>query len=240
MRSKQITYFSFPFLWNVTWWSLWPAAWGCLKLIEFHQSPQKLHRSRTRGLRTQTWQGRQSWWPAGGPPTSAWLQDGFVDLLQASSPTWMRWGKKCFFKWGFPLLSLGTHTVLGCVPDWRWGTPPLPRLSSWTEVWWGDVEARQIHGRHEMCSTTEHPTCSDPHLYPPGLCSRTCKKHICVQLLVHVDSGTSKLTSFPSMEIEGKGHPLLCWQRQDLSEVPQRLAAIFTANLDVKKQKVKM
>lgn len=25
-------------------------------------------------------------------------------------------------------------------------------------------------------------------------------------------SNTSKLTSFPSMEIEGKGHPLLCWQ----------------------------
>lgn len=54
------------------------------------------------------------------------------------------------------------------------------------------------------------------------------------------DSGTNKLTSFPSMEIEGKGHPLLCWQRQSLSEVPQRLAAIFTAHLDVKKQKVKI
>lgn len=25
--------------------------------------------------------------------------------------------------------------LLGCVPGWRWGTPPLPRLSSWTEVW---------------------------------------------------------------------------------------------------------
>lgn len=52
-------------------------------------------------------------------------------------------------------------------------------------------------------------------------------------------SSTSKLTSFPSMEIEGKGHPLLCWQRQGLSEVPQWFAAIFTAHLYVKKQQAK-
>lgn len=49
-------------------------------------------------------------------------------------------------------------------------------------------------------------------------------------------SSTSKLTSFPSMKIEGKGHPLLFWQHQGLSEVPQRFAAIFTAHLSIKKQ----
>lgn len=49
-------------------------------------------------------------------------------------------------------------------------------------------------------------------------------------------SGNSKLTSFPSVEIERKGHPFLCWQGKGFSEVPQGSADIFTAHLYAKKQ----
>lgn len=44
-------------------------------------------------------------------------------------------------------------------------------------------------------------------------------------------AGASKLTGFPGVEVEGKGHPLLCWQGQGFSEVPQGSTAVFTAHL---------
>lgn len=51
-------------------------------------------------------------------------------------------------------------------------------------------------------------------------------------------SDTSKLTGFPCVEIEGKGHPFLCRQGQGFSEVPQGPAAIFTAHLDARRQAI--
>lgn len=55
------------------------------------------------------------------------------------------------------------------VPGLRWGTLPQPLLSFWIELWQVGVEAEQIHGQYETCSTKEHPTCSGPPLCPPDL-----------------------------------------------------------------------